>query len=59
MPTIADCEEVGLQRATEARSLADLREDPETKRELLQIAEQYERLAALARGRQQQVQEGK
>ncbi len=51
MPSIADNEEYWLERASEARALADRLEDPEMKRLMLHIAEQYELLEAHARAR--------
>ena len=39
------------RRAKEARSIADSLNDPDSKRSMLQIAEEYERLATRAKER--------
>jgi hypothetical protein len=36
------------QRAQETRSIADQIDDPEAKKEMLEIAQQYEQIAAIA-----------
>ena len=48
---ILDDSEHWLNRAGEARALADDLNDPETRRSMLRIADEYERLAERARER--------
>jgi hypothetical protein len=51
--SILDNPEHWLGRAEEARSIAEQLSDPESRRMMLRIAEDYERLATHARRRQE------
>jgi hypothetical protein len=54
MPSLADNEEHWLRRAAESRALADALDDPEMRQSMLDIADQYLKLAVRARERIEQ-----
>ena len=59
MPSLLDNSGHWKQRAQETRRLAETIGDPEARRTLLKIAEEYERLAQRAAGRSTEEQRAK